>query len=437
MWRFVRLQPGFPAARICTPPARLFATDHGNIDANTAEQRHSVEPAALKSDEPDLEALFTFGENLSGVDPHNKTIKTAAGSLPISPLLDPTWRKARKRIKKKPPPPFDRMPRFQRNMKRNAYGKRARTFSMKCKTLNFGRTAQLLAEPVRQCHVTRTRLPKPFLQSFGLVTHPETNDLWWIPAGLEKVSKTSATDSFEKAEAQTVNEDEAVSSSESKPTESDSQSQEGVTAPASCVDSAAERTSPAKQSGAFRAPAHVLARQDLLMEFLEKNSKYGDGQFKFTAVKSIGDKAGKATWRKDMHAVVREHLRRGIVDELINVSQTCETGERTYLIKVQTPQESLKYQNRNCFLRLSGSYTPFDYMEVPDVPGSARPVYHLPELLGQEQFKRLKQAAPLFADESLLQESASVMLLKGLPNVEVNKKLWRLQGFLADYMGRN
>lgn len=436
MKRFARLQPGFPAARLCIPPARLFATDHGNIGANTAEQQHSVEPATLNADEPDLEALFRFGENLSGVDPHNKTIKTAVGSLPISPLLDPTWRKARKRIKKKPPPPIDRMPRFQRNMKRNAYGKRARTFDFQCKTLNFGRTAQLLAEPVRQCHVTRTRLPKPFLQSFGLVTHPETNDLWWIPAGLEKVSKTSAADTSDKAEAQTVSEDEAVSSSEPKLTISDSQKQ-GVTAPASRVNSAAERIAPAEQNRAFRAPAHVLARQDLLMEFLEKNSKYGDGQFKFTAVKSIGEKAGKATWRKDMHAVVREHLRRGIVDELINVSQTCETGERTYLIKVQTPQDSLKYQNRNCLLRLSGNYTPFDYMEVPDVPGSARPVYHLPELLGQEQFERLKQAAPVFADDSLVQESGSLMLLKGKPNVEVNKKLWRLQGFLADYMGRS
>lgn len=433
MKRFARLQPGFAAARICIPPARLFATDHGNTGANTAGQKHSVEPAALNADEPDLEALFTFGENLSGVDPHNKTIKTAVGSLPISPLLDPTWRKARKRIKKKPPPPFDRMPRFQRVLKRNAYGKRARTLFVKCKTLNFGRTAQLLAEPVRQCHVTRTRLPKPFLQSFGLVTHPETNGLWWIPAGLEKVSKTPAEIS-DKAEAQTVNEDEAVSSSEPKSTESDSQSQGGVTTPAPRLDSAAEGAAPTKQNSAFRAPAHVLARQDLLMEFLEKSSKYGDGQFKFTALKSIGEKAGKATWRKDMHAVVREHLRRGIVDELINVSQTCETGERNYLIKVETPQESLKYQNRNCLLRLNGNYTPFDYMEVPDVPGSARPVYHLPELLGQEQFERLKQAAPVFADDSLLQESGSLMLLKGLPNVEVNKKLWRLQGFLA---GRN
>lgn len=436
MRRFARLQPGFPAARICIPSARLFATAYGNVDANTAEQRHNVEPAALIADEPDLEALFTFGESLSGVNPHNKTIKTAVGSLPISPLLDPTWRKARKRTKKKPPPPVDRMPRFQRNLKRNAYGKRARTSCTKCEILNFGRTAQLLAEPVRQCHITRIRLPKPFLQSFGLVTHPETNELWWIPAGFENVSKTSAAETSNQAEVQTANQDEAGSSSERKSPESDSQSQR-VTAPVSRLDSAAERTSPAKQNGAFRAPANVLARQDLLMEFLEKNSKYGNGQFKFNAVKSIGDKAGRATWRKDMCAVVREHLRRGVVDELIEVSQSCETGERNYLVKVQTPQDSLKYQNRNCLLRLTGKYTPFDYMEVPDVQGSARPVYHLPELLGQEQFGRLKQAAPLFADDSLLQESGPLMLLKGKPHVEVNKKLWRLQGFLADYVGRD
>lgn len=298
-------------------------------------------------------------------------------------------------------------------------------------------TAQLLAEPVRQCHVTRSRLPRSFLQGFGLVAHPETNDLWWIPAGFEKVPKTSAVKTSDKAEPQTVTEDETMSSSEPMRAGSDTQNEEGVPAEAALVDLAAMEGSPTKQKAAFRAPAHVLARQDLLMEFWDKSSKHGGGQYKFGIIKSIADKVGKATWRQDMHAVVREHLlRRVIVDNLIAVSQMCETGERNWLVTVQEPEDFLKYQNRNCFFRLTGKYTPFEYLEVPGELGSALPVYHLPELLGQEQFQRLKDVVKLFADDSLLREG-SLVLLKGKHNVELNKKLWKLQGFLADYAGLN
>lgn len=125
MRRFARLQPGLSAARTHFPAARLYATKGGNIDACTAGQSRGVAPAPLDADEPDIEALFNFGESLAGIDHHNKKIKTTVGSLPLSPLLDPTWRKARKPHKKKQPPPTDRMPRFQRNIKLNAYGKRA------------------------------------------------------------------------------------------------------------------------------------------------------------------------------------------------------------------------------------------------------------------------------------------------------------------------
>lgn len=124
MRRFARLQPGLSAARTHIPAARLYATNDGNIDTNTPEPSRGLAPAEPDANEPDIEALFNFGESLSGIDYHNKKIKTAVGSLPLSPLLDPTWRKARQPHQKKQPPPSNKMPRFQRNIKRNAYGKR-------------------------------------------------------------------------------------------------------------------------------------------------------------------------------------------------------------------------------------------------------------------------------------------------------------------------
>lgn len=406
------MRTGFPAARSHTPTPRPYSTEHVKIDTNSPKTVEAG-PAEAPADEPDLDSLFKFGENLAGINYHNKTIKTAVGSLPISPLLDPTWRKARKPHKKKKPPPVDRMPRFQRNMKRNPY-------------------AQLLAEPVRQCHVTRARLPKPFLQGFGLVTHPKTQELWWMPAGFEEPSKEPG------AEAHLASEDGTVSSSDLVSAEPDSTNKASLSTATGHESKAAEVQGkpPTKQNRAFWAPAHVLARQDLLMEFLDKKSKHSGGQFRFAIVQSVGKLVGKATWRKDMHEVLRERMRRGIVDELIDVSQTCENGERNYLIKIGTPEDSLRYQNNHCFLCFTGKHKPFNYLEVLSVPGSARPVYCLPELLGSEQMQRLKSSTRFFADESLSQEG-SLVLLKGKGNVDLTKRLWRLQGFLANYMELN
>lgn len=269
------------------------------------------------------------------------------------------------------------------------------------------------------------------MQGFGLVAHPETEELWWIPEGFEKPSKKSAAKASVPAEA---HEQEAVSSSEPAMADLGLSNENAGPAAAGNDSKAAEvqQIPPTQKKGAFWAPAHVLARQDLLMEFLDNKSKHSGGHFRFASIQSLRKLVGKATWRKDMHEVLCERMRCGIVDELIEVSQMCENGERNYLIKIKTPGDSLRYQNNNCFLSLTGKYKPFDYLGVPEVPGSDRPVYHLPELLGTEQMQRLKSTAQLFADDSLLREG-SLVLLKGKGNVELTKKLWGLQGFLANY----
>lgn len=256
-----------------------------------------------------------------------------------------------------------------------------------------------------------------------------------MPAGFEEPSREATAKAPDEDEAQTTNEDEIVPGN--KPASSQivpSDESETTVAAAEQAGTTAvvQDNPPAKKNGTFWAPAHVLARQDLLKEFLDKKSKHSGGQFRFAMIPSIGKLVGKATWRQDMHEVLRERMRRGIVDDLIEVSKTCENGDRVYLVHIHTPQDSLSYQNQNCFLLLAGEYKPFDYLEVPGVAGSARPVYHLPELLGAEQMKRLRSASLLFGENSLSQESAMV-LLKGKANIEINKKLWRLQGFVADY----
>lgn len=123
MKRFVQSRTGLPVARLYPAASRLYSAGHGDIDAGPPKRMDEGKQGSSAAVESGLDGLFDFGEELSGLDYQNKTIKTAVGSLPISPLLDPTWRKARKPHKKKQPPPFKRMPRFQRNMKQNPYGK--------------------------------------------------------------------------------------------------------------------------------------------------------------------------------------------------------------------------------------------------------------------------------------------------------------------------
>lgn len=95
------------------------------VEATTPEAQHQSQLATSDVDEPDIEALFNYDDGShAGVNVSAKTIKTEAGALPLSPLMDPTWRKAKqaKYKKKRKPPPTNVMGRFQKLMVQNPYG---------------------------------------------------------------------------------------------------------------------------------------------------------------------------------------------------------------------------------------------------------------------------------------------------------------------------
>lgn len=236
-----------------------------------------------------------------------------------------------------------------------------------------------------------------FLQAYGLVKHPDTQEMWWVPEGIDQQPK---------AAADSLATDETALSTEEPDEPHDDELQE---------------SEEQDRTDRLWAPAKTLARQDLLQEFGTKRNKYSGGNFRFAAVPSIGSKAAQAVWRKDMDQVLRESMRRGIVDALVQASKV-----RVNLVKLDKVENMLKYQTPVCFLLLSGDYVPFDSLEEQSVPGTTRPAYHLPELLGEEQLQRLKSEASQFQDGRLL-------LLRGKPNIHITKRLWSLQGFVADY----
>lgn len=277
--------------------------------------------------------------------------------------------------------------------------------------------AQLLAEPVRSCQVTKTRLPRSFLQGFGLVEQPRTNKLWWIPADFSQPKEEAASQAsggeVESATPAASDDNPATRSKETAPdneTVSDKLDGHQVT-----------------HNRRFSNPVHSLARQDLLQEFLSRGTKYSSGHMRFGTHPSIGSAAKVAIWREDMDSVIPNQLRRQIMRELLYLSELCETADRKYLVKVDSAEDSAPYSHRECFLQLDQVSTgPFRILEIEGALESARPVYNLPSLLGPEATQQLTTEASAFREGTLF-------LLRGQRSIELSKKLWRLEGYVAKY----
>lgn len=105
----------------CRPPA----SQPYNVRGKSDDAKAAASQAGTKSSELDPEDLsgFDFGfDNWSEINTREKTVTTAAGQLPISPLLDPAWREARLRKKKKTPKANATHNRFQRRVEENIFG---------------------------------------------------------------------------------------------------------------------------------------------------------------------------------------------------------------------------------------------------------------------------------------------------------------------------
>lgn len=121
MRRFAELRSSLLSVKPCRSAAssRFYSKTHNeNTDIKTRKRRIKKEkPLIDKKDHEDP----GFGD-WSEVNSNEKTIETAIGSLPLSPLLDSTWREARQRKKVKPLPDESKFTRFQRKLNRNPYG---------------------------------------------------------------------------------------------------------------------------------------------------------------------------------------------------------------------------------------------------------------------------------------------------------------------------
>lgn len=290
----------------------------------------------------------------------------------------------------------------------------------------------MLATPVRLCSVTRTHLPKAMLQSFGLVRHPETNQAWWIPEGVDSPRQPVKSVS-----------DEAEETDGSPPAATEEDHGDDATAVAD--DKSA---STAEKQNAYRYPMHVLSRQDLLQNFVTKGTRYYRGHQRVASMPNSPPQAKTAVYRVDMDGVILDQRRRQIMDDLLYLATMCEENGRKYIIQVTDAKYTATYVHRAAFLWLgeeaaSGSgegsqgldgeaekaeTDPEQYatLDIDGDPITTRPVYNLPRLLGPANVARLRSEAAVFKDGPLF-------LLRSQRSGPVNKKLWSLQGYMATY----
>jgi hypothetical protein len=106
------------AARGWRSPS-LFAAHHEACRAPVARDFHTSSINNNDQTEPFSKEAYS---NIQ-IDPENKTVNTAAGELPVSPLMDPSFHEARQKSTKAKPRRTEYKPtKFQRHLARNPYG---------------------------------------------------------------------------------------------------------------------------------------------------------------------------------------------------------------------------------------------------------------------------------------------------------------------------
>ncbi|KAM5356580.1 hypothetical protein ACJ41O_003226 [Fusarium nematophilum] len=382
----------------------------------------SYEKSALTKEALTRQVESGLGHDAEGnplkIDADAKTVSTAAGTLPISPIMDPAWMKARRRQRKEMPSKVSGQ--FRKKLSNNPY-------------------AEALITPLRRCKNAEVILPRYFFQDFELVNHPDPNETsaWWAPGPLAFDSVMPFHDpNVPKSRSQQNANAEAEPAGEA--TEATTESTNGVVTEATISPTALDATqeTPAKRIRPRRAPitAYMLARKTVL----DITGGRGDRPLaKLTAFRhgmaSPNKKKVARVWRADMGDVVLQMMRSKAVEALIHRGNRSESPKFKFIRPCVDWDEAKKAETGGCVLWLpkesTGTTASYATLDVEGSNyGAKMAVHDLKWLLGEEEVQRLRDGAGLFRDQELLvlrhwksQSARSLHLL-----------LWRLQGYLAE-----
>ncbi|KAI1754654.1 hypothetical protein F4782DRAFT_493364 [Xylaria castorea] len=362
------------SARIGQPKCRLLACTQFNRHSSTERRQSHASPIVHDSTVAATHPIFD-------IDQENKTIATAFGHLPLSPVMDPSYWKATMRHEVPKEKKGKAQNSVERQFRKNPY-------------------AQALATPVRRCPASQTRLPSFFLQDFNFIAHPETGQPWWVPRSLVYESDTPEIDPSVGTSA----------------------------------------TVQAKAAKPYGPSVYVLARQDLLFALPKEGAGYKNFTKRLFASNSsrYSKLAAKIVWRKDMDSFVLNRMRHGIIQELLYLSRLCNEDYRHYVVKCHG-WDDVQYKHQGSVMWFGDPAKPGDAAESGAQPGPfatyditndgvsiSVAVHNIPMLLGTEEAANVKKETAVLADGSLF-------MLAGRRTAELQRRLWKLQGYLADY----
>lgn len=326
--------------------------------------------------QPDLTSAVTDGvsepssKSEDGVTTYHPPVKRR--HLPTSPFLDADFYNVKRRQHIKKPLPSKERTEFQKQLDKNPY-------------------ALALATPIRKCRMTEVHLPKFFLQDFKMIAHPDTGKSWFMPRSL--TNKRSGEDHTPGV----------------GPTQYTISSRRLLLA-MQTADSGYIKM----WAGAGKEFAHTVPFQE------QNYMRYRK------AVKSAA-----TSFRPDMHDFVLELMRRRTLEELIQLVEL----RKGYLVGCTGWEDALVKPQVAAFLWMGEEGpTEFATMDVgSDEIGQGVkkkrkvPVHNLGALLGEEKLAELRGRFDRIFEREL------VMLRHKRMTVELEMKLWKLEGYLAEY----
>ncbi|KAI0896351.1 hypothetical protein F4806DRAFT_466991 [Annulohypoxylon nitens] len=401
---------------------RYFADDQSRQDGD-----HEHEPKPDTETEPDpatppnrrrnnIAHPTIDWDNAFKVVPENKAVETAVGDLPLSPIMDPTYWEATRR---------HQTPKAKAGKPQNSVERQLRANPF----------ANALATPVRNCCMTRARLPSFFLQDFNVVSHPESGNPWLIPVSLmpdEAPAKEepSAENILEIESGKIAQESEEISENIESKSEHLQQDQTSTTP---------------KENESISGPSmYILGRQDLISAFADKKSSLSGGPKRMMgSTPRYRNLTKNIVWRTDMDTYILNSMRKGIVSELLYLSSLCAEQGRHYIAKCYGWGD-VQYKHKGSVIwfedpvedigsdQTSNQPGPFAVFDIQRTSFQGGPytesvaVHNMPMLLGSELANRLKEEAKALTD-------GSIFMLAGRRTVNIQMKLWKLQGYLSDY----
>lgn len=350
------------------------------------------------------QAESQLGHDVDGnplrIDADKKTVTTAVGSLPISPIMDPAWMKAGRREKKRDPGNISGQ--FRKKLSNNPF-------------------AMALMTPLRKCINTESYLPRYFLQDFELVEHPEKPEqAWWAPGPFASDSVVPVYKSGRYSPTgQTKRPKNTPNKNGGVETEFESRTQAPLTGYCLSRKSVLQAISggTAQEIAGRKKPNRNLINR----LFAQRNGMAANG-IKFN----------DAVWRSDMDDFVLEHHRRTAVDALIYRAKHNTNPEFKFLQPAANWEEVKTVEKRGCVLWLSDKVDPvansFATLDVEDVKfWSKIPVHNLTWLLGEREVQRLRESSKIFRDNQFI----VLKLWRSESMRKLHLLLWRLQGYQA------